>query len=542
MIIRSIFALLMFALFIDNSLLCTHTMQYYFWANYQQYGRNGKQTTQLYNQLLSSSPSLYVYKGYIVHLFEQEKYAEIVSLIKKLDSFFQNDPITQRYFALSLYKMELIEEAEKRFIELNNRFKSDQEIAYYTAQIYLRKQEPQNAILVIDTLLNNVPRKPTDALFYFMRAQAYLTLSELDKAYENAKKSIEIQSQFDKGWLMLALLDEQAGRIKQAIHGYQSFIEVTDPGQAQLVQRHLVELLAAERTNIKKEKFYYKKAAILYHKKRYTEALQSLNQCRHETNNPSFIILKIEILSALNRFEETVSILKKQALKDPQSSIWLKMIHLLVFSPLPKETLLKTFDELKDAYHKNGWFHIYYADLLLRIQKQEQALKELVLAEKFVIDDPLIKGKIAYQKAIIYFDQENSELFLENAKQSLSLIPDFSPVLNVLAFYYAQQKEKLEEAEAYVQKALQKDPHNAHILDTKGFILYKRKQYQEAENLFNKLITIAPDDATIHIHLAKVQYAMNKKNDARKTLEQAKQKVRYNHERKTIEKLRKKWQ
>ena len=52
-----------------------------------------------------------------------------------------------------------------RLIMLNEQNKSNQELAFKVVQMYLERAEPENALKVINNLLNSSPRRPNNFIF-----------------------------------------------------------------------------------------------------------------------------------------------------------------------------------------------------------------------------------------------------------------------------------------------------------------------------------------------------------------------------------------
>src|SRR2546430_2720766 len=82
--------------------------------------------------------------------------------------------------------------ADDRFIRLNDKHKTNPELAFNAANSYLRRKEPENALKVINNYLNNSPRKPTNFLFHFMIAQIQLQLNNKEEALKSVQKSLEM--------------------------------------------------------------------------------------------------------------------------------------------------------------------------------------------------------------------------------------------------------------------------------------------------------------------------------------------------------------
>jgi Flp pilus assembly protein TadD len=84
-------------------------------------------------------------------------------------------------------------------------------------------------------------------------------------------------------------------------------------------------------------------------------------------------------------------------------------------------------------------------------------------------------------------------------------IKDGHPMLyNNLAYAYAESNEYLNEAQKLVKEAIKDDPENPVLLDTQGWVLFKRGVFEEAIEQLNAALAEDPDSKTIRSHLVNV--------------------------------------
>src|SRR5438477_762760 len=302
----------------------------YLWANYNHF--SGKLTTahNWYSSLFSSHHSLYSYKGYLHFLFDTKQYVKITELIPSLDKKFEKDPEIQLLFVLALEKNKQTQEADSRLIKLNSSFKSNADIALRTTQAYVRRKEPENALSTIDTFLNNSPRKSNNFIFYYLKSQIHLQISQLPEALSTVTVCLDMHPQFDKGWLLFATLQEQKGEIQKALQGYATFLELS--GGNNTVEKHLFSLMLQHKTNsnhVPFHKSYFDWAVAFYQKKEYKSALLYIN--KYLTLQPhtyEALVLKLHIVAQLDH--KKIADFMIEVLKtDPHNQAWPKNIYLL---------------------------------------------------------------------------------------------------------------------------------------------------------------------------------------------------------------------
>ena len=87
-------------------------------------------------------------------------------------------------------------------------------------------------------------------------------------------------------------------------------------------------------------------------------------------------------------------------------------------------------------------------------------------------------------------------------EQAVRLGGDDADLLNNLAYLEADLGSNLDDALAHARRALGKDPGNSQYADTVGFIYFKKKDFQSALDVFQKLSQRYPNDAGFRYHLA----------------------------------------
>src|SRR6185437_13934461 len=76
--------------------------------------------------------------------------------------------------------------------------------------------------------------------------------------------------------------------------------------------------------------------------------------------------------------------------------------------------------------------------------------------------------------------------------QRISAHPDDVALLNGRCWYLATSKADLDQAFADCQKAVQLSPGDAHVLDSKGMVLYQQGKYQDALAVYDEVLKTEP--------------------------------------------------
>ncbi len=114
----------------------------------------------------------------------------------------------------------------------------------------------------------------------------------------------------------------------------------------------------------------------------------------------------------------------------------------------------------------------------------------------------------------VHYRQGDSEQAIAAFERSLDLNSDNAMTMNSLAFLYAETGTRLGRALELIERAIQTEPGRARFyLDSKGWVLYKRNEYAEAESaLLSAIARFRPGEEAARNeaegHLALVRQAM----------------------------------
>ena len=99
-------------------------------------------------------------------------------------------------------------------------------------------------------------------------------------------------------------------------------------------------------------------------------------------------------------------------------------------------------------------------------------------------------------------------LAIKNMEKILKIDPNHVEALNFLAYAYAQNGGPLKSAEIMARKALSFNPKSGYILDTLGWVLYKKGQWQESLVYLKKAFHASPKESVIAEHLGEVYHKL----------------------------------
>lgn len=518
-----------------------------FWANYKQFSGNHTSTQaekhtdaqKWYKKLISSSHSMYSYKGYLPLLADNKQFTEIVKLMPMLNKQFSQDPDIQLIFVNALQETKQIKQADSLAISLSQTFKTHAEISLLAAQAYLRQQEPENALLTIKAYLNNTPRRPNNFVFYFLQSHTHTQLNQLPQALESMQKCLELHPHFDKGWLFYASLREKEGKIQEALAGYTTFLELSG-GNTQ-IEQHMANLvlkykaLEVQQSHLLSRTISIENALILFKQQRYPQALEHIDACiKKQPTNDECKLFKIQILSAMKDFNQAASALTTWITQNPENDIWPKTLCLLMHNGMPYNDIIQTFTMILKKQPDNVWCNLYCADLCMRNVHHDLAITCLDRAFPHIKNNTLA-AQTGYQLAMLHYGNNDHASMFSHLEKAYALNKQCPHINNALSYYWATKGKDLNKAHTFIAQSLQCDSTNPYFLDTQALILYKEKKYTQAQEILEKIAIF--NNSTMLLHLAKVHYSLNNKEIADTFTQKASLLVKNNQEKKALAKM-----
>jgi tetratricopeptide (TPR) repeat protein len=98
--------------------------------------------------------------------------------------------------------------------------------------------------------------------------------------------------------------------------------------------------------------------------------------------------------------------------------------------------------------------------------------------------------------------------------QAIDEYPESALALNNYAYFLSLRNEKLDLAASYSKKSLELEPKNPSYLDTYAWIMYKQKNYSEAQKYILQTLEFTPESAEVLEHAGDIYYKLGKTDEA----------------------------
>lgn len=162
---------------------------------------------------------------------------------------------------------------------------------------------------------------------------------------------------------------------------------------------------------------------------------------------------------------------------------------------------------------------------------------QLLLAESQLLRDggrtqeayELLAGSLAaqpeqpellYESALLAEKLGRHEAMEASLRKLIRLKPEHAHAYNALGYSFAERNQRLEEAEQLVVKALQLSPDDPFIIDSMGWVLYRKGDNQGALTHLQRAFSIRPDPE-ISAHLGEVLWALGRRDEAKRIWQEA---------------------
>lgn len=387
------------------------------------------------------------------------------------------------------------------------------EAPMYMGAVYAEMKERDKAISYFQSLAKNEDYNTPHLAWYYMgRVYSDWETPAYDRAAEKAfKKALSLKQDHTDSLLSLGQTYNRLGKPKMAIEAYKAFQR--DNG----AQDRVTEILAQ----------YY------LEQENYPEALEYLELLERNTEDMLGVKVRIAmILIELKKFPRAADKLF-EVLRQVPDSDKIRFYLAAVFEEMgEKEKAIEHFTKIPSDSSYFGESVIHAAYLLKSLKKIDEALQvvDSALKEKTNVpqfytisatlwdekgntaraENRLLAGLEKFPENVqinfflgTIFDRrgEKAEV-IKQMKKVIEMDPQHVQGLNYLAFTYAELSEKLDEAEALAKRAMVIEPKDGYILDTYGWILFKKGRTAEAIKYLEKAHEHQPNESVIAEHLA----------------------------------------
>jgi len=128
---------------------------------------------------------------------------------------------------------------------------------------------------------------------------------------------------------------------------------------------------------------------------------------------------------------------------------------------------------------------------------------------------------LLYSRGLLAAQLDKLDIVERDLKKLIKLEPDNAHAYNALGYTLADQTERYDEALELITKALEFLPEDAFILDSMGWVLYRKGDMDKALSFLQRALDLR-EDAEIAAHLGEVLWITGKRTEAEEVWEKGK--------------------
>ena len=129
--------------------------------------------------------------------------------------------------------------------------------------------------------------------------------------------------------------------------------------------------------------------------------------------------------------------------------------------------------------------------------------------------------ELYFMLGVLYDASGDLEKSIDSMRKVVDINPRHANALNYIGYTLAEKGINLDEAENYIKNALALEPESGHIIDSLGWVYYKKGEVEKAITELERAITYLPDDAIVNEHLGDAYLKKNHKKKALDAYEKA---------------------
>ncbi len=186
------------------------------------------------------------------------------------------------------------------------------------------------------------------------------------------------------------------------------------------------------------------------------------------------------------------------------------------------EFLLADCEEALANFPTEPLFYNYKAYASLQFKKYDMAIDAALKGVEFVVENDELKIQLLSIAGDAAHYAKKLHLVDSIYEQALILNPENAYALNNYAYFLSLRKENLDKADSMSFLSLQIEPNSASYLDTYGWILYQKKEYEKAKSYIEQSLKLSPNSGEVLEHYGDILYKLGEKEEAVKFWNKAK--------------------
>ncbi len=163
---------------------------------------------------------------------------------------------------------------------------------------------------------------------------------------------------------------------------------------------------------------------------------------------------------------------------------------------------------------------LFYALLSSFYQEKKEYIAAISTMEAAIAIYP-DNAQLFFEYGLLLDKREMYEQAMAKMERVLELQPDHADALNYIGYTWADNNIHLDRALDYIKRAVDLKPDNGYIMDSLGWVYYRRGELPKAAKELERSLELEPGDPHIYDHLGDVYRALGEKTKAVKVFKKA---------------------
>ncbi len=415
--------------------------------------------------------------------------------------------------------------AESLYKQLIEKDSADNEAGLYLGAVYTERKNYPKAIKAFKALCL-LKKNPSQHLahYYLARVMAEQYPKDVTSVKAELNKAIAAKPDFFEAVSMMGQYIQKEKGVK-AVTAYYEKMQKEHGPQVKLAEvlaqnyisqsqydKAYEQLTIIDEASEDSVQVKLKMALILIDKKVYDRAIAKLNEILSiapESDKVRFY------LSAVFEEQKDYASAYENYLKVEKTSSYFEesRVHAAYVAKLmgQLDRSVASLAEVVGTKSESPQVYIF----LSQIHEEKKDLPAATAALQKATEKFSDNSQVYYYLGVLQDKMNMKKEMIESMQKVVDLEPDHSQALNYLAYTWAESGQNLDKAESYARLAANKEKTDAFILDTLGWVLYKRGEYKRAAEVLEKAHLLQPDVGIISEHLGDVYIKLNKTEKAR---------------------------
>lgn len=395
--------------------------------------------------------------------------------------------------------------------------KTDAEAHLYLGAVYTEQKKFTKALKAF-TALEKLPTNSSTHLAHYYKARIHAENNQARQSKDELRKTVALKPDFIEAVLLLGQIIQQTESAQKGFAFYEKHQQQHGPNAKLaevLSQRYITmgqydqayeQLEIVDKAAEGQIQVKLKMSLILIEKKMFDPAISKLNEILElapDSDKVRFYLSAVyeEKKEFAKAYEEYMKI-ESDSGYFADARLHAAYLSKIMNKPQRGIGVLKAVLEQKV---ENPQVFFLLSQLFEETKDFENALHTLKKAKEEFPNH----AQVYYFMGAIQDQMDLKDDMLENMQKVVELDSNHAQALNYLAYTWAERGENLEQAEEYARRAVKKAQKDIYILDTLGWVLFKKGQYKQAVEILEKAHALNPSVSIVSEHLGDVYNKLN---------------------------------